>query len=511
VPASAVSEAAQLSPEDEQLLAALQKRQPSRSSKRGPSSKQLEKDKRRKIIRVPAKVWREATALAEQPAPSLNDVGSMAQHYDFGRAAFDKIGRMREQLKGFAATHGARPSIPDDTRELVAERIKRGAASISDIIDEGDGHFLGYDFGTSTTKAVLRHPHKPTAPAFAVSVPADIEGSGQPHLWPTAVWYDPNTGRFSLLPADGWICLEGFKSAIVEDQGHRVRHGVTMLAASAAFLAMHIAYVIGTALERAPDIRISGVNFAAPVAALKDSRIAADFENLTAAALCLVRGAENLTNTGVLSALNAGGERTIPRYIFTELSAAIAGYCSAPRYYHGGHMIVDCGSATLDIASFTLGDERWPADIHGASVERLGADACARYMERGATVDECVKATQYQEHMVWKKATARKNANFVQTPEGKYPYQILIGGGIDSEVHRQVLATMEPRFRQPFHRPQLANDLQVETKAEPGRLILADGLARDLIKLPEVAMPDDRDQSKPPSPYPDEPPGPEVC
>jgi hypothetical protein len=436
----------------------------------------------------------------------------MTHHYDFGRAAFDKIRGMRDRLEGLAATHGARTSIPDGTRELVAKRVKRGADCVSDIIDKGDGYFIGYDFGTSTTKAALRHPYKPTALSFAISVPEGVESSGQPHLWPTAVWYDSKTERFSPLPLDGWACLQGFKSAIVEDQGHRIRQGVTTFAASAAFLAMHIAYVIGTALERAPDMRISGINFAVPVAALKDSKIAADFERLTATALCLVTEAENLTNTKVLNALNATTEAAIPRCIFTELSAAIAGYCSAPRYYHGGHMIVDCGSATLDIASFTLGDERWPADIHGASVERLGADACMRYLECGATIDECMKASQYQEHTVWKKATGRKNANFVLTPDGKFPYQlILIGGGIHGEVHKQMLAIMEPRFRQPFHRPQLANDLEIDAGTESGRLILADGLARDLIKLPEVAMPDDRDQPTPPSPYPDEPPGPEVC
>jgi hypothetical protein len=50
---------------------------------------------------------------------------------------------------------------------------------------------------------------------------------------------------------------------------------------------------------------------------------------------------------------------------------------------------------------------------------------------------------------------------------------------------------MEAAFHRPFHRPQLSLGLQFDEECEPGRLILADGLARDPIDLREVAMPRD--------------------
>jgi hypothetical protein len=448
---------------------------------------------------VPASVVRDVKAQSSL-SPKEKTGGAMSpQPYDFGRAAFDKIRAMRERLETFSASHGAPVTVSNETRAQIDDRIARGAAQALRIIDRDDGFFFGNDFGTSTTKAVLRHPHMPTAPAFAAPVPLEFASRGQAHLWPTAIWYHKSTGRFSPYPQEGWVCLQGFKSALVENQNHRIccGSGLTMLQASAAFLALHIAYVLGAALERVPALRLAGINFAAPVAALKNSSTAETFEKLIAKAVSLVPEAANLT-VDQLQTPSASRDEAIPVYLCTELSAAIAGYCSAPRYYQGGHMIIDCGSATLDMASFYLGEERWPIEIHGASVERLGADACVVYEHNGATGEECVKAAQFQEHTVWKRAAQGGNGGFVLGRDGKYPYQIiLIGGGLHGAIHEQMIGTMEPAFRYPFHRPQLSSDLEFDSSVGAGRLVLADGLARDPIDLREVIMPDDRGSPSP--------------
>lgn len=484
-----------LSPEDKALLTAFEKRAPANEPRK---RRQKAARTMREIGKLPGKFWREVVGKDDsQTPPPENKIPATPYHYDFGEAAFKKITRLRDRLDGFTAAHGAPALISDSDRSAVFGRVASGAANAARVVNADDGYFIGYDFGTSATKVVLRHPYNPGLPAFIAPVPHTLASHGQPQLWPTAIWFEPSTGRLSPIPEDGWVCLHGFKSAVIEGQGHRTCCGtaVTMRAASAAFLALHTAYVVGAAIERSPKMRLAGMNFAAPVAALKDSKVAAAFENLASAALALIRHADDLTLSQVMAALESSGEAPIPHRFSTELSAAIAGYCSAPRYFQGGHMIVDCGSATLDMASFTLGNEPWPVDIYGASVERLGADSCAKYLENGITSGECVKAVQFQHHSVWKGATARRAGGFVTNTEGQFPYQIiLIGGGIDGDIHREVVSTMQPAFLQAFHRPGLANDLELDEQVDTGRFTLADGLARDPIDLREVLMPEDRVQ-----------------
>lgn len=146
----------------------------------------------------------------------------------------------------------------------------------------------------------------------------------------------------------------------------------------------------------------------------------------------------------------------MPYGLHAELSGAIAGYCTAPRNYLGGHMIIDCGSATLDVASFALGSPSWPVGIYSARIEPLGADACITYLGHGVSSDVCRGAARFQEYQVFRETLPYMRVGVAQD-RGKFPYQIiLIGGGIHSEVHKPLFDRMEAVFHRAFHRPQLA-------------------------------------------------------
>jgi hypothetical protein len=475
------------SPEEEELAAAFAARPAPRLKPIAAPVKRKQGPKK-EILRVPKgfklDINDEGGAAPEElpgAKPCMNDLGE---------AAFRKIAGMRARLEGFSASHGA-PGLPSaETRELVARRVALGASAAARIADRDDGYFIGYDFGTSTTKVVLRFPNNPSSRPFAVPIPADWASSGQPHLWPTALWYDQASDRFALLPQEGCRCLEGFKSALIEHRGHRNCGGaIEMEKAAAAFLALHIAYVIGTALERTAALKIAGINFGVPVATMGEADTRDAFERIARVGLSLVPFATDLTCSRVRSAWHAQSEPVIPYALHAELSGGIAGYCKAPRHYFGGHMIIDCGSATLDMASFTLEKRDWPIGIYSARIEPLGADASLIYQAAGASADECRKAARYQEHEVFRQTLKHQLVGFAQDG-GKFPYQvILIGGGIHSAVHEPLLQGMEQAFQRAFHRPQVARDLDYAPAAEPGRLILADGLARDPIDLQDVALP----------------------
>jgi hypothetical protein len=260
--------------------------------------------------------------------------------------------------------------------------------------------------------------------------------------------------------------------------------------AATAFVALHLAYALGAAKEQTPEFKLNGVNVGIPVAALSDERTVGTFDKIVRAATTLVPAAPNLTLEVVQNALTANRPGALPYTLHAELSGAIAGYCHAPRFYIGGQMIIDCGSATLDMASFDL-DQRTnrPLGIYGACVENLGADACQSFIAHGVPLGECQDACRFEEHIVYRDTFGRNRSMFAQV-DGSYPYQvILIGGGIDSAVHKPFLTRLEAAFARPFHRPAVASTLRYNHDCAPGRLILADGLARDPIDLKEVRLP----------------------
>lgn len=451
---------------------------------------------KKEVIKIPRRLAEEAIRQADaatvrsapsQPKPVLVN--------DFGAASYGRISRLRPALEQFVADARAPDAIDDPTRTSVARLVELGASAIHTVVDPAAEGYIGHDFGTSSTKAVVRWPYDRALGAYGVPVPSAWSSGGVPHLWPTIVHLHPVTGRFTLLPEPEAQALSGFKSALIEGRGHRHCAGskATMASAATAFLTLHLAYVLGTVLERQSESKVSGLNIGVPVAALADKATQQAFAAVARAATLLIPNANNLTLNDVEEALATGDGGALPVELHTELSGAIAGYCAGPRPYLGPHMIIDCGSATLDIASFQLGNEPWPIAIHAAGVEPLGADACVTYQAAGATHDDCRGAARHHEHRIFAETLHVAQHDFGQDEQRRYQYQVIvIGGGMSGPIHGPLFDNMADAFQRPFHRPTLDPGLALEVGTQPGRLILADGLARAPVDLREVAMPRDR-------------------
>jgi hypothetical protein len=477
-----------------------------KAKKRRPTAMQQKRSrtpqaKPKEMVRISAEQKAAAIAQADKASGFRpDDVYTSTQSTspkvtDFGAGAFQRIKALRPALEGFAADAQAPSSVDDDTYRQTIGRIELGAASLDTIVAEAEG-YIGCDFGTSTTKTVVRWPYEAgSGYAIALPVPKAWRSGGVPHLWPTTVYFDPDTKRFSPLPRPGFRCITGFKSALLDGNPLRMCASGLMTNADAAvaFLAQYLAYAVGTVRERFPDKKISMVNFGVPVAKLLDCAVANDFKRVIKAAIGLIGRSANLTLADVRMALAEPQDCPILASFHAELSGAIAGYCSSARHRHGPHMIIDCGSATLDIASFDLGEGEWPIGIYAAQVEPLGADACARYLAMGANERDCRDAARYQEAEVCGRTLRKERTGFQLQPDGKFNYQvILVGGGIDSAIHSALLKRMEEAFSFKFHRPRFDRPVKKSSDADDARLILASGLARDPFDLRSVAMPDDR-------------------
>jgi hypothetical protein len=478
---------------EEELKAAFAHRGGPPSARRAPAPK-VKREKSKEYIKIADPELRRAVLAEVRKIGASKSASSPTAdcRNDLGERAFKRLAALRSGLDGFSASYNHGDGRPPTVDDAISRRISVGAQQVDDVVDADNGFFLGYDFGTSTTKAVARYPYGGIDDAFAIDVPSSV--SNEPHLWPTTVWFERRSGRFSLTRSGDALCLDSFKEALIEGRGLRIcaGSGVTMAQAAVGFLALHFAYCLGSAVEQHAKFKLAGVNIGVPVAALKATPTVKLFEQVVNAALFLIPFAPALTLDAVKSALEAAERSRVAAMLHTELAGAIAGYCAMPRPYVGGHMIIDCGSATLDMASFALdGLSLRPIAIYDARVEHLGADACTVYQQLGASMDECRGASRYQEHLVFARTLQFERARFAQS-DGAFPYQvILVGGGIHSGVHEPLFKNMESAFHRGLYRPELAPGLRYNAACEAGRLILADGLARDPIDLRQVAMPGD--------------------
>lgn len=434
-----------------------------------------------------ARIYRELEG--EQAVSRPPKVSSVQNN--FGKSSYDTIMAMRPALEAFRADHRAPVAPSPADAELVASRIATAVSNMSEIVDPDAFGFIGYDFGTSTTKAVVRWPLKAGSPGFAVEVPESWAADQSPHIWPTVVFYRQNDQAFSLLPREGMVELSGFKSALIEGSANRMigKSGLTVQQATVAFLAMHMAYVLGNVAERGLG-RIGGINFAVPVASLANTLGLRLFEQTVKAALRLLDTANDVTLQSVDLALASNQEPLLYHELHAELSGVIAGYCRSPRRHAGAHMIIDCGSATLDMATFKLTDAHWPVQVYAAAVERLGSDSLEAYHGAGAAWDDCTGAARYEDHIVCKQSLELERVSFSQNTDRKFTYQlILAGGGIDHPRVKALLDRWQSSYVRPFFRPSLDHMLERDPRAACERLILADGLAWDPVDLKQVVLP----------------------
>lgn len=444
------------------------------------------------------KVYQENGLTGREPETHTAQAGECLAA-DFGESCFNQLKNAQIGDSGFdAQTHCMGQPAPGDA-SLIATRLQAGVFGAPTMIHKRADGYIGYDLGTSATKVAVRWTYGSQYRAFAIPVPATWQSGNLSHLWPTTVFFNPANGSFALLPEADSVRLEGFKAGILAGMAHRMMPSVRVsyAAATAAFVAMHTAYVLGAILEKYPQAKVTMLNIAIPVVAMKLD--GPRFKKILSAAMALVTSADRLTLAKVENALrnaeNSLIETTgVPYEMHAELVGAIAGYQASAGRQDGAHMLIDCGSATLDIATFSdrKNDEVLP--VWAARVETLGADAVRAHLAAGRKEEVCRRAIDFQEHCVWKQTKKHHGDGDAFGVVGEqYGYKVIaIGGGISGPTHSAWLNKLEKTFKSGFVHPDLG-ELDKEQNCDDGRLIIADGLARDPFNLKQLSLPDPKD------------------
>jgi hypothetical protein len=250
---------------------------------------------------------------------------------------------------------------------------------------------IGFDFGTSCTKVVIRTPHHYAERAFAV----DFGDAGHPssqYLLPSVLWIDRDE-RATLTRVKNAVLVRDIKYHVLQneqvapvDQNGDGRTFDSKLAAI-AFLASALrvvrAWFISTQSTLYGDLTLSWqLNLGLPSADFADEAFCQKYREIAAAAwflsvqpleISLISAEHVLLSPESWDSLEDDDAAEIE--LIPEVAAEVIGYARSDMRRDGLHILVDVGATTFDVCSFILhnkgGEDRY--ELLTADVPQLGA------------------------------------------------------------------------------------------------------------------------------------------
>ncbi|MBL0934829.1 MAG: hypothetical protein IBJ07_08770 [Rhizobiaceae bacterium] len=331
---------------------------------------------------------------------------------------------------------------------------------------------IGLDFGTSSTKIIVRFPYEAGQPTVAIPAPRHSLSDGDGYLWQTVLWLR-ESGEFVSWPEKDAKVLHSLKQGIMGPGATQPCIGgtyrgleITRKDAATAYLAYVIRYVRGWLRTSRPALfrgRFTRwlLNLGLPAENADNSVLSSTYRQVAAAALLCANydGPVDVETTYIFlldekvraAAQSIEEALELGIGVIPETVAEAVGFAksnmSAPDLY----LMVDVGATTLDVCTFRL--HRWNQGedqyaLQNGMVRPLGVDAMHWFL--GAGRDESGFRAQCERsirEVVW---TTRKdkdrNARCWQA--GNDLPVFLVGGGAQNAVHRSIVAELSPWLRQ---------------------------------------------------------------
>ena len=345
--------------------------------------------------------------------------------------------------------------ISDADKESLETVLRLGCA-----LPTGDGEelfiILGLDFGTSSTKVIVRLPYETGEPTIAIPAPAHCRSGNEPYLWQTVVWLGAQ-GTFRPWPEPETMVLSSLKQGLLQGRSERAIDStigtVTRAQAGVAYLTYVIRYVRGWLLRHRPHLFVGRkpqwfVNIGVPVATYDDPDLAAPYRRIGAAALQLAKvdspiGVEStqafLTNPNVEQAgESAEDAEELGIAVIPEAAAEMTAFAKSTRGAPGLYLLVDVGAMTLDVCMFRLNrdvDELY--SFMEAEVRPLGVDALYWFLSEGKTELECIKQCGQALHDVVMRTKRHRDPRAECWKQGNTVPVFLAGGGAANRFHRE--------------------------------------------------------------------------
>ena len=358
------------------------------------------------------------------------------------------------------------PPVSEHEKSLFDDLLRTGSG-----LPPADGDLLfmvlGVDFGTSSTKMIVRLPYETGTPTIAIPAPEPCRVGGEPYLWQTLLWLRAD-GTFCPWPEPDAAVLDALKQGLIQGRSETEISGlaapapVTRAQAGAAFLAYAVRYARGWLIRHRPDFfrgrrPVWFLNLGIPAASYDAMEIADPYRRIGAAAL------ELSTTDGPVTAratrvfldhrrvVEAGASResaeALGVAVFPETAAEMAGFAKSTRSAPDLYLLVDVGAMTLDACMFRLkpdGGEDGLYAFMAAEVRPLGVDSLHWFLAEGKTeagfAEQCKRALR---GVVWR---TRRDRDPLATAwmRGRDVPVFLTGGGAAHHLHRKIVSSLGP-------------------------------------------------------------------
>jgi len=322
-----------------------------------------------------------------------------------------------KQSRGGRASDGKKGFI----RRILSNRNKPRRANLpgcaTQFSDRARGQqcdiVVGFDFGTSCTKIILRSPYQYGGRAYAVPF-AEAAHDLSPHLLPSVLRVNRD-GELAFGNGGGGHLYRDIKLHLVRAEAVQPVDGegdaIAADVLAVGFLALGLRRAREWFLREQRKLYGSfrlvwHLNVGLPSADYADEELTTTYRTISNTAWLLSIAQLPVTVQtagGILKQVKGGespGTGDVAVEVVPEVAAEATGYARSQRRNEGLHLLVDVGASTLDICTFILresaGDDCY--EMLTADVQRLGT--MALYKGR---VDGVHKAVEAHVTNLWSK------------------------------------------------------------------------------------------------------------
>ncbi len=370
-----------------------------------------------------------------------------------------------------AAVRETPPYTITDAEKLYFEKLIRSGATPSHSSATELHIVLGIDFGTSSTKVIVRLPFVSGQPTVALPAPAFCRSNNHPYLWQTVVWLGSG-GTFSPWPQTESAVLSSLKqglmqgrsSAKISDTGGN--GAATHIEAGTAYLSFVIRYAKGWLLLNRPDFfrgrtPVWYLNVGMPAASHDDPVLSQIYRRVAAAALQLaaidecvtVKATRKILEDSSIRAATVSHEAAegLGVAVFPETAGAMTGFAKSARGASGLYLLVDVGAMTLDACMFRLNQNTKDSDLYAlmaAEVRPLGVESYHWFLAEGKSENQFIEQCK---HMLWTdvvwKTKRKRDPNDINWRQGSDVPVFVCGGGSANILHQDVISSIGEQLR----------------------------------------------------------------
>ncbi len=361
-------------------------------------------------------------------------------------------------------------SVSDFDRSSLEGLLNAGSGPL-DVAGEDLFVVLGLDFGTSSTKLIVRLPFEPGTPTIAIPAPKACRSREGPYLWRTLLWLRED-GGFLPWPEDGAKELNSLKQGLIQGRSDKkvsnctVPFEVNRAQAGAAYLAFVIRYARGWLLQNRRDLFRGRsprwfVNLGMPTATYDDPNLVGPYRRIGAAALQLARIDNPVTVKSVQRFLDdlhireAGASEEAAEAlgvaVLPEAAAEVTGFAKSIRGAPGLYFLVDVGALTLDACMFLLSQESNSSNLYAfmdALVRPLGVESFHWFLSEGKTEDQFAEQCCRMLHAIVWNTKVRRNPRADNWKPGNNVPVFLAGGGAANRLHKCIVESLDPWLKE---------------------------------------------------------------